>query len=185
MKVLQCLFVPSWLSFKLHSCWLCSPSHAHNDKSNVQAPLLIGCDVRKLTKETFEILSNEEVIAVNQGESSLSIFIFFNNLTCHNLFKLCKFRKSKWKRNLFAFVDPLGVQGRKVDVSGPDGCRQVLFSCPLDSFLWLLMESQSCGFCVSLFWLRHCLAGMGSSIVGTSLCCCSLESVSNSSNHYS
>lgn len=32
-----------------------------------QAPLLIGCDVRNMTTETFEILSNEEVIAVNQG----------------------------------------------------------------------------------------------------------------------
>ncbi|XP_068328745.1 alpha-galactosidase 3-like isoform X2 [Pyrus communis] len=53
----------------------------------MKAPLLIGCDVRNMTAETFEILSNEEVIAVNQ--------------------------------------DPLGVQGRKVDVSGTDGCYQV------------------------------------------------------------
>ncbi|KAL0321771.1 UNVERIFIED_CONTAM: Alpha-galactosidase 3 [Sesamum calycinum] len=30
------------------------------------APLLIGCDVRNMTQETFEILTNEEVIAVNQ-----------------------------------------------------------------------------------------------------------------------
>ncbi|KAK4433510.1 Alpha-galactosidase 3 [Sesamum alatum] len=32
----------------------------------MKAPLLIGCDVRSMTQETFEILSNEEVIAVNQ-----------------------------------------------------------------------------------------------------------------------
>ncbi|KAL9268589.1 Alpha-galactosidase 3-like protein [Drosera capensis] len=32
----------------------------------MKAPLLIGCDVRNLTAETKEILSNEEVIAVNQ-----------------------------------------------------------------------------------------------------------------------
>lgn len=31
-----------------------------------KAPLLIGCDVRNMTKETMEIISNEEVIAVNQ-----------------------------------------------------------------------------------------------------------------------
>lgn len=31
-----------------------------------KAPLLIGCDVRNMTKETMEILSNKEVIAVNQ-----------------------------------------------------------------------------------------------------------------------
>ncbi|XP_042013413.1 alpha-galactosidase 3-like [Salvia splendens] len=32
----------------------------------MKAPLLIGCDVRNITSETLEILSNEEVIAVNQ-----------------------------------------------------------------------------------------------------------------------
>ncbi|KAL0452661.1 UNVERIFIED_CONTAM: Alpha-galactosidase 3 [Sesamum latifolium] len=32
----------------------------------MKAPLLIGCDVRNMTKETLEILSNEEVISVNQ-----------------------------------------------------------------------------------------------------------------------
>ncbi|KAH9314355.1 hypothetical protein KI387_022982, partial [Taxus chinensis] len=34
--------------------------------NSIPAPLLVGCDVRKMTNETFEILSNEEVIAVNQ-----------------------------------------------------------------------------------------------------------------------
>lgn len=33
----------------------------------LQAPLLIGCDVRNMDTKTFEILSNREVIAVNQG----------------------------------------------------------------------------------------------------------------------
>lgn len=32
----------------------------------MKAPLLVGCDVRNMTSETFEILSNKEVIAVNQ-----------------------------------------------------------------------------------------------------------------------
>ncbi|XP_076958267.1 alpha-galactosidase 3-like [Bidens hawaiensis] len=53
----------------------------------MKAPLLIGCDVRNMTAETFEILSNKEVIAVNQ--------------------------------------DPLGIQGRKVNVTGTDDCLQV------------------------------------------------------------
>uniref|UniRef100_A0A804LHF9 Alpha-galactosidase n=1 Tax=Zea mays TaxID=4577 RepID=A0A804LHF9_MAIZE len=34
----------------------------------MKAPLLIGCDVRNMTSETMEILSNKEVIQVNQGE---------------------------------------------------------------------------------------------------------------------
>ena len=33
----------------------------------LQAPLLIGCDVRNMTSETMKILSNKEVIQVNQG----------------------------------------------------------------------------------------------------------------------
>ncbi|CAI9302578.1 unnamed protein product [Lactuca saligna] len=53
----------------------------------MKAPLLVGCDVRNMTTETLEILSNKEVIAVNQ--------------------------------------DPLGIQGRKVKVSGTDDCLQV------------------------------------------------------------
>lgn len=35
-----------------------------------QAPLLVGCDVRNMTTETYELLTNKEVIAVNQGEAS-------------------------------------------------------------------------------------------------------------------
>ena len=31
-----------------------------------KAPLIIGCDVRNISKETIEILTNPEVIAVNQ-----------------------------------------------------------------------------------------------------------------------
>ncbi|XP_022725696.1 alpha-galactosidase 1-like isoform X1 [Durio zibethinus] len=31
-----------------------------------KAPLLLGCDIRNMTKETMEIVANEEVIAVNQ-----------------------------------------------------------------------------------------------------------------------
>ncbi|KAM1406896.1 hypothetical protein ACFXTH_001517 [Malus domestica] len=71
----------------------------------MKAPLLIGCDVRNMTAETFEILSNEEVIAVNQ--------------------------------------DPLGVQGRKVNVSGPDGCYQV-WAGPLSSYRWAVVLWNRC-----------------------------------------
>jgi len=35
----------------------------------LQAPLLLGCDVRNMTKETVEIVTNKEVIAVNQGDT--------------------------------------------------------------------------------------------------------------------
>jgi len=38
----------------------------------MQAPLLIGCDVRSMSQQTKDILSNWEVIAVNQGMTSLA-----------------------------------------------------------------------------------------------------------------
>ncbi|GAU41022.1 hypothetical protein TSUD_178620 [Trifolium subterraneum] len=37
-----------------------------NDPDMLEAPLLLGCDIRNVTKETMEIVSNKEVIAVNQ-----------------------------------------------------------------------------------------------------------------------
>ena len=72
----------------------------------LQAPLLIGCDVRNMTAETLEILSNKEVIALNQGDlfnlldllASLATFFFFINLrnSCglqtHLVFKEGKFK---------------------------------------------------------------------------------------------
>eukprot|EP00271_Cylindrocystis_brebissonii_P005059 TRINITY_DN169_c0_g1_i9.p1 TRINITY_DN169_c0_g1~~TRINITY_DN169_c0_g1_i9.p1 ORF type:complete len:343 (-),score=49.62 TRINITY_DN169_c0_g1_i9:2171-3199(-) len=39
----------------------------------MKAPLLIGCDVRKMSAETLEILGNTEVIAINQGKQRTSI----------------------------------------------------------------------------------------------------------------
>lgn len=39
------------------------------DLGLLQAPLLLGCDVRNVSKDTMEIISNKEVIAVNQGDT--------------------------------------------------------------------------------------------------------------------
>ncbi|RDX77730.1 Alpha-galactosidase 1, partial [Mucuna pruriens] len=36
-----------------------------------KAPLLLGCDVRNMTKETMEIVANKEVIAVNQDSHGI------------------------------------------------------------------------------------------------------------------
>lgn len=37
----------------------------------VQAPLLIGCDIRSMDNQTYETLSNIEVIAVNQDREGV------------------------------------------------------------------------------------------------------------------
>ncbi|KAJ0695121.1 putative alpha-galactosidase [Helianthus annuus] len=81
----------------------------------MKAPLLIGCDVRNMTAETFEILSNKEVIAVNQ--------------------------------------DPLGIQGRKVNATGTDGCLQV-WAGPLSGnrFAVVLWNRCSEGGTINVSW---------------------------------
>jgi hypothetical protein len=48
-----------------------------------QAPLLIGCDVRNMTSETTEILSNKEVIQVNQGIVQILVFVRFSIVRVH------------------------------------------------------------------------------------------------------
>ncbi len=43
----------------------------------MKAPLIIGCDVRNMSKETLELLTNKEVIAINQdalGKSVTRVF---------------------------------------------------------------------------------------------------------------
>ncbi|XP_020209605.1 alpha-galactosidase 3-like [Cajanus cajan] len=82
-----------------------------------KAPLLIGCDVRNLTAETLEILSNKEVIAINQ--------------------------------------DSLGVQGRKVQVSGIDGCSQVIYSLSAHSIVHLCEKSLGILACILLIHCSH------------------------------
>ncbi|XP_022866978.1 alpha-galactosidase 3-like isoform X2 [Olea europaea var. sylvestris] len=53
----------------------------------MKAPLLVGCDVRNMTAETFEILSNEEVIAVNQdrlGVQGRKVYVYGND-NCYQI----------------------------------------------------------------------------------------------------
>ncbi|XP_038988913.1 alpha-galactosidase 3 isoform X2 [Phoenix dactylifera] len=60
----------------------------------MKAPLLMGCDVRKMTAKTFEILSNEEVIAVNQdplGVQGRKVSVGGNN-DCSQFHMLGNFR---------------------------------------------------------------------------------------------
>ena len=40
---------------------------------------MIGCDVRSMDSSTLELLSNKEVIAVNQGKN-ISLCLFTNKL---------------------------------------------------------------------------------------------------------
>ena len=63
-----------------------------------QAPLLIGCDIRSVSKETLSIIGNKEVIDVNQdslGVQARKIRSETGLEVCFiNLFKIFFFRVS-------------------------------------------------------------------------------------------
>ncbi|KAF8672398.1 hypothetical protein HU200_049605 [Digitaria exilis] len=63
-----------------------------------KAPLIIGCDVRHMSQETYDILANKEVIAVNQA-------LVLSLLTGSYL-------------TIWGHAEPLGVQGKKVRMEG-------------------------------------------------------------------
>lgn len=76
----------------------------------LQAPLLIGCDVRSMSNETLRILSNKEVIAVNQGTEPWDTIIMRASSTCVLLILHLRWRVMG--------TDCLGCQGRKVKKDG-------------------------------------------------------------------
>ncbi|XP_021292049.1 alpha-galactosidase-like isoform X1 [Herrania umbratica] len=69
-----------------------------------KAPLIIGCDIRTMDNDTYEILSNEEVIAVNQGK----LIKLFETIGDGFL----------WLKTMSLSTDKLGVQGKKVKRDG-------------------------------------------------------------------
>ncbi|EOY21457.1 Alpha-galactosidase 2 isoform 3 [Theobroma cacao] len=69
-----------------------------------KAPLIIGCDIRTMDNDTYEILSNEDVIAVNQGK----LIKLFETISDGFL----------WLKTMSLSTDKLGVQGKKVKRDG-------------------------------------------------------------------
>lgn len=41
----------------------------------LKAPLLIGCDVRNIDKDTLDLIGNEEIIAINQDSLGIQGFL--------------------------------------------------------------------------------------------------------------
>lgn len=110
-----------------------------------QAPLLLGCDVRSLSADIYSIISNEEVIAVNQGEFSTHCRVSmtrvvkgwvktsklvintrsFWGLTCITQDEKIPEQSAFWLLRSSTFyyclrrADPLGVQGKRVRQQAP------------------------------------------------------------------
>lgn len=83
----------------------------------MQAPLLIGCDVRNMTKHTMEIIANREVIDVNQGNLISPIHAYwFSPISGNKSDSLDLLLYTDLM--LLYIIDPLGIQARKVRSEG-------------------------------------------------------------------
>ncbi|KAF2312324.1 hypothetical protein GH714_034213 [Hevea brasiliensis] len=78
-----------------------------------KAPLLLGCDVRNITKETMEIVTNKEVIAVNQDhlafkQRRLGWQIWAGPLTGYRVVALL-LNRGPWRSSITANWDDIGI----------------------------------------------------------------------------
>ena len=95
----------------------------------LQAPLILGCDIRNMTKETMEIISNKEVIAVNQGNHKYlsTKTIMFQVIPSMNSYQFFDFM-------LWPTIDSYGFQAKKVRED-----EEVIFIQPLFGSVYAYM----------------------------------------------
>lgn len=126
-----------WKEYIFFSTWW------HCKVCFMQAPLLIGCDVRNMTAETFELLSNEEVIAVNQGRVSVSLIFVATSLN----FEQGSF--SSWWRSKFILAP------EKYSLSAYYACKHVYHIIDFFfSFMRVTEKLSSLFFIFICFWLQ-------------------------------
>ncbi|ONM05538.1 Alpha-galactosidase 2 [Zea mays] len=75
-----------------------------------KAPLLIGCDVRAMSQQTMGILSNSEVIAVNQGKRQASPFRVPITTTSFTAFR-CLGWAAQQQQEGRGSLEPAGIPG--------------------------------------------------------------------------
>lgn len=87
-----------------------------------KAPLLLGCDVRNMTKETVEIVTNKEVIAVNQDSLGVQgkkvrmegdIEIWAGPLSMYRV-AVILLNRGPWNISITANWDDIGIPSKSV-----------------------------------------------------------------------
>ncbi|XP_047320996.1 alpha-galactosidase-like [Impatiens glandulifera] len=84
----------------------------------VKAPLIIGCDVRTMDKTTFELLSNPEVIAVNQDKLGIQGRKMVQNgdlevwagPISHKRYTVVLWNRGSEKANITAYWSDIGIR---------------------------------------------------------------------------
>ena len=104
-----CLFyLFIYLFFKV----LCFGHFNVREHKYMQAPLLIGCDVKAMDNITHSLLSNMEVIAVNQGVCVCVCLHIFIYLVQHNSMLMCVYRVSRFRIHMMKEVHESGPSNK-------------------------------------------------------------------------
>ncbi|KAF8376927.1 hypothetical protein HHK36_030298 [Tetracentron sinense] len=116
-----------------------------------KAPLLIGCDVRNATKETMEIISNKEVIAVNQDPLGIQakkvriegdLEVWAGPLSGYRTVVLLLNRGS-WRSAITANWDDIGIPPNSV-VKARDVWEHTTLNTQFIGNITATMDSHSC-----------------------------------------
>ena len=95
----------------------------------MSSPLLIGCDLTSLKPETFALLTNPELIALNQDPLGLQAYVAAHEGECYVLVK--DLEKRFGNVRAVAFYNPseeartVGIDLRDLEFSGPVGVRDL------------------------------------------------------------
>ncbi|KAL6611233.1 hypothetical protein ACP70R_039161 [Stipagrostis hirtigluma subsp. patula] len=104
-----------------------------------KAPLIIGCDVTSISKETLGILSNAEVIAINQDR----LGVWAGRLTRHRKAVLLLNRGAKRSMSITATWPDVGIR-RGVTVEARDVWEQVTLVPKFTGSLTAVVAPHSC-----------------------------------------
>ncbi|KAF2312629.1 hypothetical protein GH714_037018 [Hevea brasiliensis] len=116
------------------------------------APLLLGCDVRSLSNETMQIISNEEVIAINQdslGAQARKVRmegqrdIWAGPLSGDRVVLLFVNRKP-WKSSMTAHWDDIGIEPTNRAVEARDVWERRTLSEPFQDKLTADVDPHAC-----------------------------------------
>ncbi|XP_058005208.1 alpha-galactosidase 1 [Hevea brasiliensis] len=117
-----------------------------------KAPLLLGCDVRSLSNETMQIISNEEVIAINQdslGAQARKVRmegqrdIWAGPLSGDRVVLLFVNRKP-WKSSMTAHWDDIGIEPTNRAVEARDVWERRTLSEPFQDKLTADVDPHAC-----------------------------------------
>ncbi|XP_050234810.1 alpha-galactosidase 1-like [Mercurialis annua] len=117
-----------------------------------KAPLLLGCDIRSMTDETMQIISNQEVIAINQDSLGVQAKkvrmegerdIWAGPLSGNRIVILLV-NKKKYKSTMTAHWDDIGISSDHTFVQARDVWEHQTLATPFQEKLTTDVEPHSC-----------------------------------------